>query len=365
MKKESIIKIDKRIIPNGIDSNFDNFLDIYTKEGVDGVVGENTIVSVFNNLSAQGINNNTTAVLSYGINVFRTITSTNFCAKLPQPKTGKSTKVVNMTNSPLTLYPSNVGGRINNLPIDTPVTIPANGVVYTFTCIENPLPGAWVWTPPATGQHDSGVLTGTTTAQNHTLRATEQGYPVGAGEGFWCSTGWVWNAENTPTNHFSSPFSAFRPLTNWNAITKIKVYTNLIPDTTAPAFAISAAIGYHYYDAVTGDSVINGPATCGQYGGIGTCSETVDGGSGTPGTLTTNIGDPGTCYGELDTSMGGLNLLDVPVSFVGSEVSGPVPNPYNSNGPDVMEGFAGMISLQINTRGIYTDFKFRFIIEYN
>lgn len=94
-------------------------------------------------LSAQGTTVSTTSLLEYGINVFTTVTLTNYATKLPQPTTGKAVIVVNKGTTPLYVFPSNPGGEINNLGVDQPAVVPADGNAYTFYCIENPLPGQW------------------------------------------------------------------------------------------------------------------------------------------------------------------------------------------------------------------------------
>lgn len=94
-------------------------------------------------LIAQGNSNITTSVMSYGINIFTSVTNSNFATKLPQPVTGKSVVVVNKGSAPLYVYPSNVGGEINNLGVNNPYIIPQDGTAYTFYCIENPQPGQW------------------------------------------------------------------------------------------------------------------------------------------------------------------------------------------------------------------------------
>lgn len=144
MKK---IIIDGKIAVNGKKAiiGMDKPIEIYTKEGVDEKVGNisNSKLNVLQDLSAEGVDETTLSIMEYGVNVFTIATSTDYCAKLPQPITGKSTKVINNTGIPIYIYPSNIGGQINNLPIDAPALIPSDGKPYEFICIENPLPGAW------------------------------------------------------------------------------------------------------------------------------------------------------------------------------------------------------------------------------
>ncbi len=94
--------------------------------------GTPDFTDVYDNLVANNTNSNTTAILNYGVNVFRTVTVTNYAAKLPQPKTGRTTIIVNNSDGIITLYPSNIGGRINNYAINMPATVPPDGKPYTF-----------------------------------------------------------------------------------------------------------------------------------------------------------------------------------------------------------------------------------------
>ena len=110
--------------------------------GVSGNISE-ARYSVFTGIQASGVTEVDATVLDYGVNLVEIAGSSNIAVKLPQPVTGKSTKIINMTLLPIYVFPSNVGGKINNLPVDTPQTIPADGKVYEFICTENPFPGNW------------------------------------------------------------------------------------------------------------------------------------------------------------------------------------------------------------------------------
>lgn len=133
--------------------------------GSSGVSGNitNATYSVYNNLVANGncLYNNgiiygpvpTTLVLNYGVNLITTTTSTDYACKLPQPVTGKTVLIINSSLYPLYVFPSNIGGHINNLPIDAPFIVPADGNTYQIICTKNPLPGGWnVLSAPSTNQ---------------------------------------------------------------------------------------------------------------------------------------------------------------------------------------------------------------------
>ena len=86
--------------------------EVYTIEDIN-----NNPTAVFQNLVAQGTSDATISVMGYGVNVFTTATATDYATKLPQPTTGRSTKIINNSSNIIMIYPSNVGGKINNLAI--------------------------------------------------------------------------------------------------------------------------------------------------------------------------------------------------------------------------------------------------------
>lgn len=176
------------------------------------------ITTVYDGIVANNTTNATTTILNYGVNVVTTVTLTNKAAKLPQPVTGKTVKVVNMGANPLLLFPSNVGGQINNYPINAPATVPADGKLYEFICIENPLPGAWVWSAPAINQielpevtinHTSGTPSAAYVATQ--IYSTPQGGTLDVNGNIQLSS---------PGCLISLPYAA--------ASTKSKYYTNIL-----------------------------------------------------------------------------------------------------------------------------------------
>ena len=340
--------------------------------------GTPDFTDVYNNLSANNSTASTTAILKYGVNVFTVATQNNFAAKLPQPTTGRTTIIVNNTTSPISLYPSNVGGKINNYPIDTPAIIPPDGKSYSFICIENPLPGEWVWSAPAIGQHDSGdisiTVTGTGVPSANPYVAAINNIFKGIKNQFTGST-WGYDGKNKPLNlvYGISPNyeAAFKPSITWNGISKIKVYTNA---TTDSVFQLSAGMGYTLYDL----NNLNTPITNGPNAGgalfSSTTSNVITGTVIDPGNLVQpNIGDPGTYWTEY-TPAYPLSLNIVNSTKVGDFDAGnimyPGTNPSDPfYGQLVQNYYSSYISFQIRPFYVtnYTgtkDFKFRFIIEY-
>jgi hypothetical protein len=353
-----------------------------------------TLYTVNTALSASVTSSSTTSVCIYGVNVFEYVTPTNFATKLPQPTTGKSVTVINNSTSLLYIYPSNVGGRTNNYPIDTPAILPPDGKPYEFICIKNPLPGEWTFSSPATGQYDSGEIEISITAltkngYNPVITAYDSNY-VGAGPNF-NSTNWGYNGKNKPSilssTYGGNYYLAFRPETPWKGITKIKIYTNLINSnqTRATLARIAAGGESDYYSPYDG-SILN--TRLGSANGelLRVYTNKVISGVATTGSTaytSANIGDAGTLWGEkvanID-SYSNVSLGGEGGTFIGNKPLNPTAYPYTQtwdasdneiNTGDIVDVFySSYISFQIQPfaydfdYGTIPDFKFRFIIEY-
>jgi len=327
-------------------------------------------LDVYDGLTADGTTAlNTKLILSYGLNEITTITATNYACLLPKPVTGRRLTVVNRSFMSLKVYPSNPGGVIHNNAIDAPVSVPPDGKPYIFTCIENPLPGAWVWTAPAINQFDSGEITVTTTndtfgsyiMSNSVSSAETTSYGGGNGPSFnglnaAVTFGPINNGPYPNTDYFVS----FKPATAWNAILKIKVYTNIIYDPAVlPNRRPSAGItqGCHTNQYLAGTTTFvsaNGDANAGNFGPstLTTLSNLVpDGGYIiTPG-LSANVGDPGTSWGEIvDPAWAGFNNSTVGDKFMSTDGT-------------LDTWFTRDISFFLRHRAI-GNVKFRFFIEY-
>ena len=357
----------------------------------------NTLYTVNTALSASTTSSATTSICSYGVNVFEYVTTTNRATKLPQPTTGKSVRVVNNSNSFLSVYPSNVGGKINNYPVDTPAILPPDGMPYEFICIENPLPGEWTFSAPATAQYDSGDITISIDALS---KDGFNPYVIG-----WDGTH-VGIVSGLPTGDFREDFKNFPPLVyetsgiyanigycpdiSWKGISKIKVYTNIINSYngtqtyirlnglgTAQYYAPADPLVYLGFNHMSSDTMYElSPSNV----ITGTPS------TGSTAYTSTNIGDPGTLWGEISAGPG--MSVDAAISgygtLVGKKTLDPAyPIPFdtsyvNSNGDtiDILENdpvelaYGSNISFYIRPfggefdYGTIPDFKFRFIIEY-
>lgn len=312
----------------------------------------------------------TTLVLEYGVNIITTSTLTNYACRLPIPVTGKRVIIVNKSLFQVSLFPSMVGGQINNYPIDAPAIIPPDGNAYDFICIENPLPGAWIWSPPAVGQFDSGEITATTTGSTNTYNiaaASALGGPTFAAErsGSLAASG-VENALNKsfifePNAPVVFPnisyLPVFKPISYWNTITKIKVYTNVVTGLGVnPFFSLTASAGYNTYSAGTVNFINQGEGLAeNPFVSPFSLTNVIAGATPSPG-LTANVGDPGTRWGEVvltpSSFVGPFNTLP----FVGDKF-------ISTNGSEDI-WFTRYLTAYLVPRTVGA-VKFRFFIEYN
>ena len=233
-------------------------------------------LEVNDNLVLENTNNTTTSVAIYGVNVITTSTSSDRACKLPIAQTGRSTVFINNSTLPILVFPSAVGGEINGV-VNGFAVIPNDGSAYTFYCIENPLPGAWTWSPPATAQYDSGEIICDTTsgigsASNFNVSVSNnytEPY-IGAGSP---STGWVFACQTRPL--LDTPLPNLLPYSAGDTggisgpalsagimnITKIKIYTNAHVGGSGIYAGMAVSSGFSVYDSSISPSnfITNGP----------------------------------------------------------------------------------------------------------
>ena len=196
------------------------------------------------NLTLQGTTNASTSQAIYGINIIDTATPSNLATRLPDAKTGKQTTFVNNSTMSILVFPSVVGGKINGV-VDGYASIPNDGRPYTFSCVDNPLPGAWVWSPPAVGQIQLPTI-----SVAHTNGVGTAAYGVGtAGAQLINPAGANWydnvSVSGFPTLTFnvisgSAPgrdyWATVPNLTPLRTLVNTKVYSNFVAaDTSVPS----------------------------------------------------------------------------------------------------------------------------------
>lgn len=343
---------------------------------------DNLVYTVYDNIVMNDTTSSSTTVLDYGVNVIVTSTGTDYACKLPQPVTGKKVTVVNKSLLPIKLYPSNIGGQINNYPIDAPATVPNDGKSYDFICIVNPLPGNWAWNPPNASLYDSGEITAVLTSdtgsgyRNPKVSAIDTNTVVigdNPNNGFEVYS-WGYDGRSLPNAIVEAgKYVAFRTNESWLSINRVLIQTNCTDDIEfrlnvgySQIYYATANTGYSFSD---GDIITNGVGSAGPATRSNITKRTISGVITNPlDTFQPSIGDPGTTYYEADIAM------ISPV--IGKLESGPIGLPFDANyfGTVIPQGTetelhtSGYISLQIQPAA-YTDygtetFKYRFFIEY-
>jgi hypothetical protein len=266
---------------------------------------------------------------------------------------------------------------------------------YEFICIENPLPGEWTFSSPATGQYDSGDIEISATSigigSNPVVTAIDSNAKCLIASFF---NGTVsYNGKNKPPKQglgydpdIVNPYSSalfFRPETPWKGIAKIKMYTNLIPvviDEEEISYGEIRLMGSGYYTkyiADTGEEAGGAENSTNELFRT-SLSNKITGTATTGSTQYTsaNIGDPGTIWMEKvanDDSLSNVSIgSNVEGTFIGNKsISTTLYSGSNSylQGKMIEKYYSSYISFQFNllpyvNYGTVPDFKFRFIIEY-
>ena len=273
---------------------------LYTIEDIAAASGGGALTVA--TLTLQGTTAATTSQAIYGINVIDTATTSALATRLPDPTTGKQTTFVNTSSMSILVFPSVTGGKINGV-VDGYASIPNDGNPYTFSCVANPLPGAWVWSPPATGQIQLPTI-----SVAHTNGTGTSAWGVGkAGAQLINPAGanWYDNLSITgfPTLTFNVISGSAPGQDYWSSLTGIvgtrqlvntKVYSNFLEtDSPAPS-AIRPTVGRFVAYKATPNSYANYIAS-----GVNIGTNAADGGIATPNGPLNNpveVGDVGTIY---------------------------------------------------------------------
>jgi len=318
----------------------------------------------------------TSTFLVFGYNVISNATATNYAARLPNPpKKGMSTTVINTSGVPIVIYPSVTGGSINGV-VNGAALVPADGKPYVFFCYENPLPGAWTWTPPAINQYDSGDITVTTQGSSNAITMVNPTFfnrSVGLSSSGGGALDPLFMKDVAGANGLQS---MAKPSIIWNSITKVKVYTNILTlNVTSGGVGLYAGGNYSIVNNLTGVETGISTVNSNPYVSDATASATWQTVAGTPsaGAYSANIGDAGTKYIELPVGFfspfGTFSVNTTPTlnntsssfgsAFLGTEVE-------TSTGISYNKWFSQYFWLYIIPRGTAGgNLKVRFFIEYN
>jgi hypothetical protein len=284
------------------------------------------------------------------------------------------------------MYPANIGGKINNLPINTPLIIPADGKVYEYICTLNPNPGNFSGPAPLTSTYDSGIITYTVTGNtfdgndNNVLVSGVKSDRVGQNTGVdgAAVVPWAQEADRLPLimpNYNGAigdyitllGFYRFAESNLWTGVKKITVYTNL---TQPSMFRIGIHGQQNLYDIST-NAFIKAGTSGANSGPYKDTTGVINGTILNQGSIVqANIGDPGTYFGSIEYGVDSAVLTSSFGSFVGDKNDGVVATtvsgqPVNTNGISCNRiAFSIKPAPTYNYGTTLTDFKFRFVIEY-
>ncbi len=290
-------------------------------------------------LIVQGIDNSTTARASYGINLVETASSSDRCTRLPIASTGKSCVIVNKTTTTITVFPSATGGSINGV-VDSQFNIPGDSLPYTFTCIENPLPGAWTVSSPATNQIEAEEI-----QISHTNGSPSSAYNSGlVGVSNEASIGTAMSGGASPALILTGPFRTL-PLGTPGVMVKLKIYTNILQTDIAGVSGASITGEIHQAYQINSTSSTSGARAVHDFDDFNQDWNVVTGLN-----YSGNVGDNGTIYKEI-----GIGFGSTPATHVIGD-----PNGLS----DIVSNGYFTFKMTATSQCPTKDYKFKFFVEY-
>lgn len=323
-----------------------------------------------NEVTALGIDKN----LSFNLNVIEAGVTGPYMIRLPYPPIkGKSSTIINNSGYTINVRPSISGGSING-EVDAFAAVPSDGKPYTFYCWENPLPGAWTWSPPAVNQYDSGEIVAVAPGSNGSITSAGKGSPVSYSNTLYSTLPGA-DGLNLPQVYTYNPGSTnyqtvFKPAPSWSSITKFKIYTNQTTLGAGITARIFTSGWFNYYEKGTG---IYYDTKQGQTNSLfmPDATMTTVAGSAVTTPVSADIGDPGTYYGETSSSL----MVPVPaVNYEGTLWSTAKPTFFGDKycGDETILGtvyerwYTQYVCVAVIPRlTVGTNFKYRFFLEYN
>lgn len=111
-------------------------------------------------LAASGTTIATPSLLTAGqVNIVSTAGVGNNAVRLEDPAFGSVTNVVNNSGVNIFVFPFDANSYIYGSAPGESVSIPSDGLMYTFTCIQNPNVGVWTFTTPASAGGNTNTAT--------------------------------------------------------------------------------------------------------------------------------------------------------------------------------------------------------------
>lgn len=177
------VNLSDTVLDNAIGSG--SFSGSFVGDG-SGLTG---VVATFaqQTLSADDTTIASATILTAGsVNIVDTADVSNTAVRLDSPLFGSVTHVVNTSDRTINVFPYDTGSAIFGQPSGSSVGVPNDGLMYTFTCIQNPGVGTWSFSTP-TSQGGTSTQTRITLEETFVF-TTESGSatpPVQLSSGSW------------------------------------------------------------------------------------------------------------------------------------------------------------------------------------
>lgn len=109
--------------------------------------------------SAEGTDITTNIILDSGLNIITTASLTDKAVRLPLPIFGKIVNIVNTSGVDIFVFPYDANSSVYGNAPGEHVVVPSDGLMYTFTCVQNPNVGVWVFVTPAGASGNTDKIT--------------------------------------------------------------------------------------------------------------------------------------------------------------------------------------------------------------
>lgn len=127
---------------------FDSTAITATTATIDTITTDNLILTQ-STVAANGTTISAATQLTGGISLVSSADASNIAVKLPSALLGTSVKIINTSSRPIKVFPYSATDSVLGLSAGTAYTIPDDGLMYDFICVQNPSVGVWSVTTPS------------------------------------------------------------------------------------------------------------------------------------------------------------------------------------------------------------------------
>lgn len=134
--------------PQGRITNLESTTVTATSATIDTITTDNLILTQ-STVAATGTTISAATQLAGGISLVSSADASNIAVKLPSALLGTSVKIINTSSRPIKVFPYSSTDSVLGLSAGTAYTIPDDGLMYDFICVQNPSVGVWSVTTPS------------------------------------------------------------------------------------------------------------------------------------------------------------------------------------------------------------------------